>query len=412
VRRALADRLLELGSLEALATELGVSLGTARRLVKQGPPLRWSSARLEAYAQELYRRAHRFESERDPIVRAELERRRRAPVFATAARVAAVRSLTRALRQLERRRPCEKGNWSPRAELARELGITSVRLGRWIAAGHVPADFMPRVSEWAADQAERELRRIAERGQVEALIEQAKVPAFAHTLPGAPRKFAARAPDLRTHEGRTESEEQSGYQWVLRVEGWSTFELVERLYEWARTRRRPPGMSQSGRWWIVTALCTIYHPHGRGSGPGRPKSPGAIRQFESATDRQRGRDLSLGVPVSSRTVKHGGIERAAKLFRESMTIEHCEQEQVFVHGLIVRNWRDRSETERRNYRQRVAARLANEAALRELGREKRRATKRAAARKKALGRRGSAAGDGSRTRATSAGARPGKKKRP
>lgn len=364
---------------------------------------------MEAFAQELFRRAHENAVARDPEVQAELERRRKRPRFAMEARVAAAQSLARALADLERRRPCEPGTWSPRTELAGELGVTSVRLGRWLTAGHVPEESMPAVSEWLQLRAEAELRAIAERGHVEALIEQAKKPAYAHTLPGAPRKFAAKAPDLKSTEGRTESEEQSGYQWVRRVERWSTFELIDEWCAWAASRRRPPGMLL-GKFWIVTALCSIYHPQGRR--PGKTKSPGAIRQFERRTDRQRGNDLSLGVPVSSRMVRRGGLARAVKLFREAMTIEHCEHEQLFVHAVLVRNWRHRTDRERANYRERVRQRLANEAALERQKKERQRAKNREAARKKALARRGSAAGSvaGGR-RGAPVGARQRRKKR-
>jgi hypothetical protein len=363
---------------------------------------------VERFAAELLRRAHENETARDPQVLAELRRRRSRPSYAPAARRAAAEGLARALRELERRRPCEAGTWSPRAALAEELGVTSVRLGRWLAAGSVPEESMPAVSEWATLRAEAELRSLAEQGHVEALIEQAKKPAYAHTLPGAPRQFAARAPDLKTTEGRTESEEQSGYQWVRRVERWSTFELIDEWCRWAGSRRRPPGMLL-GKFWIVTALCSIYHPRGRR--PGKTKSPGAIRQFERQTDRQRGRDLSLGVPVSSRMVRRGGLERAVKLFREAIMIEHCEHDQLFVHAVLVRNWRHRTDTERSNYRRRVQQRLLNEQALAAQKKQRARAQKREAARQKALTRRGSAAGpsSGGRSR-TPVGARRGKKR--
>lgn len=415
MRRALADRLLELGTFGELARELGVSETSARRLVRKGPPASWKDARLLTFAEQLYGMAHRAERARDATAREALERRRRAPVYAPAARVAVMGSLRRALADLERRRPCEPGTWSPRASLAGELGISSARLGRWLAVGMVPQEFMERAVSWAQARAEAEVRRIGEQGHVERLLEMAKKPAYAHTLPGAPRRFAHRAPDLQTHEGRTESEEQSGYQWVLRVEQWSTFELIDRWVMWAATRERPVGMRGLGRWWIVTALCSIYHPRGRKAG--KLKSPGARRQFNRAGDKAIGSDLSINVPVSSRSVRSGGLERAVRLFAVNLLAEHCEQDQIFVHGLIVRNWRDRTDRERKNYRQRVSARLFNEAALAKLARDKRRAEKRAAAKKQALERRGSAGvtRPGSSTRGSRsgapAGARSRKKKR-
>jgi hypothetical protein len=398
----------EVRPMRALAGELGLSEAATRRLVLHGPPRSWRPERVERLASELLARAHDNEQARSEEAKAELARRRKLPVYSLAARQAMAVSLRAALGELERRKRCEPGTWSPRASLAGELGVTSVRIGRWLASGSVPEDSMPEASSWAEARAERQLRQMAEQGHVEALIEQAKTPAYAHTLPGAPRQFAARAPDMKTKDRRTESEAQSGYQWDRRVERWSSFELIDELCAWAASRKRPAGMLV-GRFWIVTALCTIYHPRGRR--PGKTKSPGAIRQFERKTDRERGRDLSLGVPVSSRTVKRGGLERAVRLFRESITIEHCEHDQVFVHGILVRNWRIRSSRDQANYRHRVQARLLNEQALQAQKKERQRMKKREAARKKALARRGSAAGSSSPRGGAPVGARRGGKKR-
>lgn len=376
----MSDRRLELGSWAALARSLGVSVRTARRLTLEGPPPRWTEDRLLQFAQALYTQAHQRQQDRDPVADRTLRQRRQAPVYSETAQRAAAGSLVRALRELEDRRACEPARWSPVVALSDELGVPAARVRRWVTAALVPQAYMDRVTGWAQARADREQTKIAERGRVEALIEEAKRPAFVHTLPGAPRKFAHRAPDLRTGERPTESEERSGYSWDLRVEKWSSFELIESLCAWAASRRRPGPLAAPARAWIVTALCTIYHPHGRQDR--KTKSPGARRQFEHRRDRQMGRDLSINVPVSSRTVKRGGLSRAVRLFREALTIEHCEHEQVFVHGLVVRNWRWRTESQRRNYRERLMARLENEARLTERDRVAAQARRRALRKKK------------------------------
>lgn len=401
--------MLELGRIELLAAELGVSVGTARRLVRRGPPSRWGEAQLLAYANALYLRAHVIETTRDEAVRVALERKRRAPVYSDEARQGAVRSLGLALDDLERRRPCERGTWSPRAELGRQLLVSSARIGRWMAAGRVPQEFMGRVMSWAQARAEEKMRRQEEQGHVERLIEQAKVPVYVHTLPGAPRKFGARAPDIVSQEGPLDYEETSGYHWALRVEDWSTFERIDLWTAWAASRRRPPGMRAPGRYWLVTALCTLYHPEGRRTG--KRKSPGAKRQFESPADRARGQNMSIGAPISSYLVKTGGLERAARLFHANLLEEHCELDQIYVHAITVRNWRNRSSIERRNYRRRVSARVANEKALAKREKETAAAIRREAARQRALGRRGSAAATASKAKPRPAGARPSGKKR-
>lgn len=391
-----------------------MSAATARRLTVQGPPLRWSSRDLEDFAGQLYARADVVSKTRSPSERAVLRQKRQRVVYAEAGRVLAVKTLTRALRELEGRRACESGSWTPRAALARELGITSVKLGRWLSSGSVPAEAMAEYSKWAEARALKDLRKMSDRGEVERLVESAKTPEYQHRLPGAnagaPRKFKARAPDLKTGERRTESEEQSGYQWELRVEAWCDFALIDRLTRWALSRERPRGSIQA-RFWIVTALCAIYDPEAIRGRTGRKKSPGAKREFDRSRDKERGKDLSLNVPISSRTVKHGGLPRAGKLFQAELTLELCEVEQIYVHGLIVRNWRDRNPTERKNYRDRYSDRQERERSQADKARLAKRQATRDRAKKKTLGRRGSAASQAPARVKAPAGARPRKKKR-
>lgn len=405
MRRALADRRLELGTIKALARELGLSESATSRLLKRGPPSTWSDERLVRFAEELYARSHAAAEQRTPTERDVLEAKRKAPVYTLAARVAVVAQLRRALLDLEGRRACEKGSWTPRAALARELGITSVRLGRWLAAGSVPVDSMDRVSDWAQQRAEAELRRIALQSRLGELIDAAKKPALAPALTGAKQKPAARAPDMKTEQGATESDQQSGYQWVQRVEDWSSFALIDRLCTWALGRRRLGTTARPANRWIVTAFVTVYEPpesEQRRPGNRRLKSPGAYRQFESPRDRDIGRNLQLGAVISSGLVTRGGLERAVALFREHLTAEHCDHELMFVHAVIVRNWRLRGEDERKARRERENAKFFNLQALADQAKEAAKATVRAQARKKALGRGRSRAG-GARTR--------GKKKR-
>lgn len=395
MRRALADRRLELGSIRALAVELGLSESATARLLKNGPPRTWDDVRVERFAEVLYANAHRAAAARSPGARAELERKRKAPAIAPAAQVAAVRQLGWALVELEKRRLCEQGSWTPRAELARELGVTSVRLGRWIRAGRVPADSMERVTDWAQQRADAELRRVALQSRVGDLIQAGKRPAYAHGLPGAPVKQAARAPDLKSTAGLTQSEHQSGYEWVLRVEEWSSFELIDRMCAWALSRRRTGPMAAPARRWIVTAFVSVFNAGSRSA-----RSPGAHRQFDKEGDLSR--NLELGAVVSSRWVKGSSLEQAVARFRKNMTLEHCESELSFVHAVLVRNWRERTELERQNYRDRKNARFWAAERQAERKREAAANAVRAAARKKALGRSRSRAG----------GARPrGKKKR-
>ncbi len=405
MRRALADRRLELGSVKALAVELGLSESATSRLLKRGPPSTWNDERLTRFAESLYARAHTASTARTPSERDVLAAKRKAPESTPEGRRAAVSQLERALLDLEARRACERGSWTPRAALARELGVTSVRLGRWLRAGSVPADSMERVSDWAEQRAEAELRKIAIQGRLDELIQASKKPGTQASLSGAPQKPAARAPDMATGEGATESAEQSGYEWVLRVEDWSSFELIAAMCKWALSRRRKGPLAKPAHRWIVTAFLSTYE--SPDSFERRPwqkgkRSPGAYRQFDTPRDREIGRSLQLGAVVSSGLVSRGGLELAVERFRDAMTSEHCDHELVFVHSVLVRNWRMRGETERQQRRARESAKFFNERALAEQAKAAEASGARAAAKKKALGR--------SRSRAGGAVAR-GKKKR-
>lgn len=355
----------------------------------------YSEARLVALSQRLWAHQQAAVEERDPVTgewrsrrsqaeRAALEKLRRRPSYALAARTAAVARLRRELQRLESRRPCEKKTWSPRMTLARELGVTSVRLARWLAAGHVPESYMPTFDEWSQLSQQLEERRIREQDQSLQLIEQARKPGYAHTLPGAGRKLARRAPDIRTGEGLFESQENSGYEWRRRVEAWASFELLDDLSLWAKTRVRPAKYtSQRAPYWIVTALVTVLHGRNRKS----LKSPGGFRQFGRGSDRALGARLEIGGVVSSGTVPRGGLDRAVKLFAAQMLVEYCEFEVMWIHGIIVRNWRRRTDAQQDAYRGRAWSRLE----VHRVEREQRQERRKKAARKKAQERRRSRA---------------------
>lgn len=402
VRRALADRRLELGSIRALAAELGLSESATSRLLKNGPPRRWSEERLTKFAEALYARADRVSKSRSATERDVLAAKRREPVYSADARVAIVERLRRALAELEGQRACERGTWTPRSALARELGVTSVRLGRWLAAGRVPPESMEAVNDWAQQRAEAELRKISIQARLEELIQASKRPGAAPSLGGAKQKPAARAPDMKTEEGDVDSAKQSGYQWVLRIEEWSSFELIERMCQWARSRKRREHLARPARRWIVTAFLSKYEsPDSEQRRPWRrgKRSPGAYRQFEEPRDREIGRRLQLGAVASSGLVERseGGLEVAVERFQSAMTSEHCDHELVFVHSVLVRNWRVRGADERKARRERQNAKFWNERALDEQRKAAEAAKVREAARKKALGRGRSRAG-GVRTR--------------
>lgn len=410
VRRALADRLLELGGLasteteqgevrpmQALADELGQSERTTRRWLREGPPPSWSEERLVRMAERLYFTSRRRE-DRPPEVQKELERRRALPVYSHRAREIAAEQLGRALGRLEGRRPCERGTWSPRLSLAQEFGVRSKRLGRWVEAGRVPAEYMPAVSAWAQEQAERELRLIAERGLVEGLIHDARRPGVTHQLKGGERKRAPRVPNVKSGERVVDNDHgEVGYSWTLRVEDWTTFERIQSWAQWAGDRRRPRDhRSDAGAAhnWAVTAMCAIYAPKGRATGLSRTASgkivkryEGMFRQFAGTKANKIGADLELNVPVSSQRIHRGGLARAVHLFSQAITFEHCQHDQVYVHYIIVRNWRVRTDKQRQAHYLTWQAKQENLARLAERAREKKKARQREAARKKSLGKR-------------------------
>lgn len=388
---ALRDRALELGGFEAVALELGLPVVTVRRWAKNGPPLTWRPEFLERFAQELWQRQQAATEQRDPVTgewvsrrspseRAALERLRNRPRYADAARSAAVQRLRIELRRLERRRPCEKKTWSPRVALARQLGVTSIRLARWLASGRVPESYMPEYDVWAQTAQAQEETRQREQGEAQHLIELARKPGWSHSLRGVPARPARRTPDVRTGEGLFESQQNSGYEWRLRAEAWCTFERIEEWCDWAGSRRRPAlKQARPAPYWIITALVTVLHGRNRR----RLKSPGGFRQFGAGSKRSLSNRLEIGGVVSTATLKRGGLPRAVRLFRAEMTAEFCEFETMWVHGILVRNWRRRGDLEQEAYRGRANARALAAHKQREQADARRKAKARRLARERA-----------------------------
>lgn len=394
---ALRERALELGlttegrregqrlsGYRALAAELGIRVDRARRWAKEGPPAPWTERQLQELANELWRRQQETSERRTQATRAALLRERQRPHYTIEARQAAVVRLRRELRQLERRKPCEKGTWTARMALARELGVKSVRLGRWLSAGAVPEEYMPEYDLWAQAALEREFLAAQEKSRAEEMLDIARSPGWAHTLTGQKKTRVRRTPELRNVEGVFESADSSGYEWQWRIERWMTWELIDEMCDWALTRQRPQHrLARPARYWIVTALASVL----RSKNGKAPKSPGGYRQFARESHRALAGRLNIGAALSSRTVRRGGLVRAVKLFRLDATDHFCESDVIFVHGLIVRNWRHRSDRERQSYRSRIETRAKLANAERERKDARRRKKARAAARKKIQERR-------------------------
>jgi hypothetical protein len=275
------------------------------------------------------------------------------------------------------------GSWTPRAELARELGVSSVRLGRWLDRGRVPRENMPGVLEWAQGRIDEQMLRAEKQAGMERLIALAKRPGYEHQLGGGEAKPAVRAPDLHDSAYEVDNRDVRGFMWVRRVEAFSTMALIGDLEEWALGVRVPRHVDLGrARYWVVTALCSVYRRRAGG------KSPGARRSFDRSQDPHNfSRDLEIGAAISSSTIRRGGLSRAVRLWKAEMVAEHCESEIVFVHGMIIRHWRRRSDGERRAFERRERNEWRER--QRQLGERRRTKNKavRKRARKQALGRK-------------------------
>lgn len=342
---------------------------------------------MESFASSLYARAVEAERQRrlHPGRQQLMARRRQlaAIVYAPEARERALLPIFARLAELEDRRGCTPGSWTPRAELARELGISSVRLGRWIERGRVPTENMADVLDWAQRRIDEQLIQAQKRGAIERLLEEAKRPGWEPQLSGSrEKKPAQRAPDLHDGEHEIDNRDARGYNWIRRVESFSSMAMIAELETWALSVRVPRRVHLGkARLWVVTALCSIYKRRAGG------RSPGARRSF-GRDPYELGRDLQIGAAVSSTTIRRGGLPRAVRLWKAEMIAEHCQSELVFVHGLIVRHWRRRADGERLAFDRRERE-LWRQRSKEHTERRKRSAkTKRAKARKKALRRRG------------------------
>lgn len=329
-----------------------MSVHAVRRLIREGVPASWSTPQVERFATELYARA--VEAERVRRIhpgRVDLMARRRAlakMTFAAEARERALLPIRARLEELEDRRGCVAGSWTPRAELARELGVSSVRLGRWLERGRVPLENMPDVLAWAQARIDEQLLRAEKQAGIERLIALAKRPGYEHTFGRGDAKPAARAPDLHDQQYEIDNRDVRGFMWEKRAEAFSTMALIGDLERWALGVRVPSHVHLGrARNWVVTALCSIYKRRQGG------RSPGPQRHFGAQQDPHNfSRDLQIGAAVSSTTIRRGGLGRAVRLWKAEMIAEHCESEIVFVHGLIIRHWRRRSDGERRAFERR------------------------------------------------------------
>lgn len=342
--------------------------------MRQGPPSTWSEPELVAFANALYVRAHSAETSRSPGARAELQRRRRQPAYEPEAQVAAAKRLAGELRALRRRRELADGRWSPERELARALDVRTDRLRRWLAKGRVPAAYMAEFDRWAQESAEEQMRSMREQGQVETLLAAAKKPGWAPRLPGSERRRARATPDVRNEHGRVEGESYVGYAWNLRVEAWFSYEGLARWCDWALSleRRDLPRHARAHRLWIVTALTSVLlRPGVKG-----PKSPGGYRHFGKRSQQAMAARLQIGTPISSGRVERGGLEEAVRRFRAEFDETASLGHRIFVHGIVVRNWRVRSASEQASYRERREDELEREREERaELQAERRRSAR-------------------------------------
>lgn len=386
-------RAAELGSVAALAAELGVSERSARRWASGQLPRKWDEARLVRFATELYAQSHRADVRRSPAERRALERALDRPSYSPRAMTKAVARIRRELRRLARERGESRRLPS---ELAADLGATTGQLRGWLRRGRVPETHMRQFDAWAQARADEEFQAKVEKERAKELIQQAKEPALAPRLSGerGPRRRAARAPDVRTSEGEAESEAHAGYVWNLRVEAWLSPALIDKMARWALGRRRETKNRLPAPRWVVTALCSVLlSPGSKGT-----KSPGGRRHFSRVSDRAFGSRLELGSVFGSGTVKRGGLEVAVSRFEDALTEQLGEPNRVWVHAVIVRNWRVRGEREREAYRERQRARWAAEQRVLELRQERRKARARRqvarTTRAKVSGKRSTAKGAG------------------
>lgn len=380
-------RLLALGSLQALSAELGVSERTARGWAEGRFPRRWSEERALRFATELYATSHASDLKRSPGERRALAEALARPSYSHTALRKAAERLDRELRQRAR-----EGRGSA-TELAAELGVASGKLRGWLRRGSVPERYMRDFDGWAQSRADEQFQERVEKERARELIEQAKQPGLAPRLTGetGPRRRAKTAPNLKNDEGPAESDAHAGYVWQLRVEAWLTPKGLARLEAWARSRRRDMRNLRPAPRWCVTALGSVFLTGGSGGGPTKRRYPGSTRHFGRVSDREFARRLELGNVWSSGTVKRAGLEVAVRRFHDDIAPQLASGDRIFIHGVIVRNWRVRTGREKADYRQRWRARREIEqAALRrkqERRKEQARESVRAGTRAKVSGRR-------------------------
>ncbi len=150
-----------------------------------------------------------------------------------------------------------------------------------------------------------------------------------------------RTPSVKTTDGYFGGEETSGWRWSMKVAEYLSWTVVEQMVDFAR-RVRP---MREGNEWRITALCSeliLDQPNGKQNNP----KYGTATREDIADEHERGGSFVVSEPYSGDAwhTRQKAIDGFVKRMRDGIKSGNL----IFVHGVVVWNYRRRSEAEKRS----------------------------------------------------------------
>ena len=230
---------------------------------------------------------------------------------------------------------------------AAALEVTEATVRSWLKEGHVPESARLKAVRFITETRELRAARLADRPKIVELLKKArKMNIREHTPPTVVEDFA----------GTFESDVNVSKVWSKKYEGFLDCDMVDDMMGFIDTipRNRPGKLRYP--YWLATATMSGLQKEGQGEGDLAGPYETVIVDFGNEEDTKIGDYLNLNFFRSSATQKSW---RAMKqVFRQEMLGVVATGYQVFVWGLVVRNWRHQTEVAREERHQRYLAKRA------------------------------------------------------
>lgn len=351
---------LLLDSTDEVAAVFGITPGQAKRWEQSGP-----SNKLVKSPDVLAELVHRGGQRLAAMAKTAPDRRRVDAVLAASAEgVRGQREALRAVKAVVDAQNLEdkKCGFAPtgvkKAAAAMELHPATLRA--WIKQGAVPAGAVTNALRYVADEQDEKLRRVQTRKDIVRMLGKArKLNRRDHVPPTVVEDFV----------GTRRSDQNVSRLWSKKVEQFLTCELVDEMLSFIdavhieKRRLRFPH-------WMATITCSGLERPGDGDGRLAPDYRTVIIELGSEEDTELQNYLNLNFPISSAC--QSNRKAMARVFRDKLLSAVRTGYEVFVWGLVVRNWRPQTEEYQAQRYQEYLGHMADRKAERraELAKEK------------------------------------------